>query len=103
MLFVKIIVGLFLVLAAIFFAFVTVFDCIGRYNKFCQQKFGTTILNVGSFVGAGFFAIVFYVGTRYYWAAAAKHEDLSDGFALLGFGGFGIALTVAICIYLTNR
>ena len=103
MLFVKIIVGLFLALAVIIVAFVAIHRYIDSYNKFCQQRFGTSVLNVGSFFGAGFFAIVFYVGVRYYRVAVATHQDLSDGLALLGFGGFGIALTVAICIYLTNR
>lgn len=47
--------------------------------------------------------LTFYEGLLFYRAAAAEHQDLFDGLLLLGLGGCGIALTVTLCVYLTNR
>jgi hypothetical protein len=100
---IKIVVGLFLVMLVLGILVTMIIDYIDVYNKFCKQKFGSSMLGIVSFFGAGLFDFSFYEGILYYRDAVAKHQDLFDGLALLGFGSLGIIATFAVCIYLSNR
>ncbi|MBT3072028.1 hypothetical protein KKP04_14290 [Rhodomicrobium sp. Az07] len=73
-----------------------------HYNAFCLKRFGVELLTLPAFAGVGIAAIIFWEGVLYYSDALAKHENLSNGLALLGLGGVGLLFAFVVNIRLTN-